>query len=316
MSRFIQVGPLQTIENSRRMNSYRNRNMRDFLTSFSEEELELRRLVHRAKVDIEYSRFLLSLDEGKCHICQMKLNEFNAEEPCFHWFLNPDGIRKKHFDKYLTRPIGYHQLTGYLRWFAHLEGGFGAINDLETETSSNKMREVTIRYKNLEWAFAFSESDYNGHTGKKAGAYPHYHVQMTIDDRPFLGFNNYHIPFTEVDFQILEIQRQAPDAMNIRHRYGEGASILEDEEGFKLIDQEYSLKGDESNADYHCITTMIPPKGQKISGEMIRQAIEESNKTGRPYSNILAEMQPDLIVTKDVEAGSNVAEKKKRSGGK
>lgn len=290
--------------------------MSEILASYSDEELEQRRLALRAKVDLEYADFQAHLKIGRCHICKKSLKNFNPDAPCFHWFLLPKGIRKRHFDKYLKQPIGYHQLTGYLRWHAHLEGGFGAINDLKAETSSNKMREVTIRYKNLEWSFTFSESDYKGHIGKKAGHEPHYHVQMTVDGRPFLGFNNYHIPFTDVDFQVIETQRQAPGAIEIRHRYGEGASILEDEEAFKVIDQEHSTKGDETNADYRCFTTFIPPKGKKISGEMIRKAIEESNITGRPYSNILAEMEPDLIVTKDVEAGPNVTEMKKRSGGK
>jgi len=54
-----------------------------------------------------YEEFRASYKIGKCSLYGLSLTEFSSSKPCFHWFLRPHGIKKKHFTKYLSTPIGF-----------------------------------------------------------------------------------------------------------------------------------------------------------------------------------------------------------------
>ena len=89
----------------------------------------------------------------------MNMNSFKESVHCFHWFTYPKGIRKKHFESYLKKPIGFFQLDSYFRWLANSEVFLTNINDLKDETSATSYLESTFRYKNFEWAFSVGRYD-------------------------------------------------------------------------------------------------------------------------------------------------------------
>jgi hypothetical protein len=59
----------------------------------------------------------------------------------------------------VTEKYGFHQLQSFLRGLAAQDGGPKNINDLPEE-GTDKLREVTIRYKDLEWSFSCARNDF------------------------------------------------------------------------------------------------------------------------------------------------------------
>ena len=135
------------------MNPYKDKDLRKFIESISQEEIDRQILLQAKNNGHVYKEFTEGLKIGKCFICGVKMDSFEEEKPCFHWFTNPKGIKKKHFDNYLKNPIGYFQLDSYFRCLANKEKPIANINDLKDETSSNSYIETTFKYKNIEWAF-------------------------------------------------------------------------------------------------------------------------------------------------------------------
>jgi len=244
------------------------------------------------------------------------MNSFEEGRECFHWFTYPAGIRKKQFDKYLERPIGFFQLDSYFRWLANSEKPIVNINDLKEETSSTSYLETTYKYKNIEWAFSIGHTDKDGHPNAQVGSAPHYHIQMKVDDRIFLKFNDFHIPFSDGDLFTLTLLDQTPDRVKWGHSYGQGIGILEDEENLEIIDDAMTVTDDIENAPFNRHTLIQAPEGQTISGEIIEQAFEESSRTKKPMGKILQRLLADASVTTILTAGNGVPKMTKRSGKK
>ncbi|NOU18879.1 MAG: hypothetical protein HOO91_15095 [Bacteroidales bacterium] len=298
------------------MNPYKNTDIRKHIESIPQDEVDRQTRLQEEENERVHKEFIDGLKVGKCFICGDQMDTFEPVKPCFHWFTYPNGIKKKHFDKYLTNPIGFFQLDSYFRWLANTEKLIGNINDLKDETSSTSYLESTYKYKNIEWAFSIGQTDKEGHPNAKVGSAPHYHIQMKVDDRIFLRFNDFHIPFSDGDMFTLEMFEQAGDLVKWGHSFGHGVGILEDEENIDIIDDAMIITDDIENAPFNRQTLIIAPEGKTISGKIIQQAIEESKQTKKPIGKILERLLSDSKITTIITPGDGIPKMTKRSGKK
>jgi hypothetical protein len=298
------------------MNPYKDKDLRKFIESIPQEEVDRQTRLQAENNARVYKEFTDGLKIGKCFLCGGQMNSFEEGRPCFHWFTYPTGIKKKHFESYLKNPIGFFQLDSYFRWLANTEKPIANINDLKDETSSTSYLETTYKYKNIEWAFSIGHTDKEGHLNSKVGSIPHYHIQMKVDERIFLKFNDFHIPFSDGDLFTITLLDQAPDKVKLGHSYGHGIGILEDEENLDLIDDAMTITDDIENATFNRQTLIEAPEGQTISGEIIQQAIEESKRTKKTIGKILQRLLSDAKITTILTPGDGVPKMTKRSGKK
>jgi hypothetical protein len=298
------------------MNPYKDKDIRKFIQSIPKEVVEVQMKKQAEESEREYQEFISSLKIGKCFLCGNSMDSVDKTDPCFHWFTYPTGIKKKHFEKYLNKPIGFFRLDCYFRWLANTEMPIGNINDLKEEISRTSYLETTIKYKDIEWAFSIGHTDKEGHVNGKIGNVPHYHIQMKVEDRIFLKFNDFHIPFSDADLFTLEMQDKAGDLVSYEPYLGHGISILENEENLDIIDEAMIIAEDESTAPFRRQTFIQAEKGKTLSGAIIRQAVEESNKTKEPIGRILQRLLSDEKITTIISAGEGVPDMTKRSGKK
>ncbi|MBA4851289.1 hypothetical protein [Emticicia sp. BO119] len=298
------------------MNPYKNKNLNEFITSIPQEVIEKNTHLQDEENKRVYKEFIDNLKVGKCFICGEKMSDFVEQKPCFHWFTYPNGIKKKNFENYLNKPLGFFQLDSYFRWLANSEKLFINVNDLKEETSTTSYLETTYKYKNIEWAFSIGYTDKDGHPNAQIGAFPHYHLQMKVDDRIFLKFNDFHIPFSDHDLFVLELLEQASDRVKWGHSFGHGVGIIEDEKNLEIIDDLMITTDDSENAPFNRHTIIEAPEGQTISSEIILQAIEESKKTKKPVGKILQELLTDAKTATIIVPGKGVTKMTKRSGKK
>ena len=299
-----------------RMNQYQNKDLRKFIESIPQEEVDRQNHLHAENNEREYKQFSDALKIGKCFLCAGQMNSFEVMRPCFHWFTHPTGIKKKHFDIYLKNPIGFFQLDSYFRWLANTERPIGNINDLKSETSSTSYLETTFKYKNIEWAISIGHTDKEGHPDSQIGSSPHFHIQMKVDGRVFLKFNDYHIPFSDYDLFNMTMLEQVSDKVKLDHSYGKGIGILEEEEILKILDDAMKVSHDFEKASFQTQSIILVPKGKTIPTELIEQAIEKSKKTNEPLRKILQRLLPDANIITQLNPGSGVPKMTKRSGKK
>src|SRR5262249_38377489 len=140
-------------------------------------------------------------------------------------------------------------LEYYLRWVANEEAFAKNINDLSDE-GTGKLVELTISYKNLEWSFSCGANDLSGHEGGgEHSKRPHYPFQMYVDGKPFIRYNDFHLPLSDRDFGFLEFMRQNPGKVRRRLPRGAGMNEVLDEENLEhLVRTARSGTDDESAA--------------------------------------------------------------------
>lgn len=268
-------------------------------------ELEQRRVV------AEYEEFKRTFSEGRCYLCNSPLKTFSESKPCLHWLLHPKGFKKKSLPILFGR-FGYFQMESYLRWIANLDQPLKNINDLSDEKNPNKLIETTIKYKHLEWTFSCAPGDFEGHENSASGKFPHFHFQMRIDKKPFISFNDYHIPFLEEDIWKLKLIAEPDSKFQHRFTYGESLENLFEEIPLETIIDTSEATDDESQAALNFSTLVMAKPGETIKGEDIYNLYQESKETGLPMAKLLRKLDAD--VTTIVSPGSGVPELAKRSG--
>lgn len=299
------------------MNSYKDQNLKTYFNNLGEDFIAEKNRQQDEENKRVHKDFITNLKNGKCFLCGMNMNSFKDSVHCFHWFTYPKGIRKKHFESYLKKPIGFFQLDSYFRWLANSEVFLTNINDLKDETSASSYLESTFRYKNTEWAFSVGHTDLEGHAAAKGGAEPHFHIQMKVDDQIFLRFNDFHIPFSDQDLFMIELRKQMGNELLINQcSLNAGISVLENEEFLEELEKEMIRADDESTAPFNRQTLIIAPEGKTISGEILQQAFEESSTTKEPVSKIIQRLVKDVKVITQIVPGDGVPEMTKRSGKK
>lgn len=285
--------------------------IRDSLTKLTPDEIQARNAIQVENHKKAYEEFLAAFNKNCCSLCGMRLNYFDESERCLHWFLLPDGIRKKHFENYLKEPIGFFNIDFYLRFIASTLEPLKNINNLSASISKSKIVERTIKYNNIEWSLNYGETDLKGHPSLNAN-FPHFHIQINRDNRPFIGFNDCHIPFSQHDLQVLQTIEEAPDLFEIRHIYGEGMSFIENPENEKLLDEMEVLVDNPETAALNTRSIILLPDGQTISQETLDSLQQESRDKKTPFRHLIKKIYPDSKIKIISEPGDGVPEMKKR----
>jgi hypothetical protein len=285
----------------------------EFINGLTPEEIEEG---NRKQMEVNqkvFTEFKAAYDKGYCSLCSNALNHFDENDPCFHWFLYPDGIKKKHFEVYLNKPISFFRFDSYIRWVANLEAPFKNINDLKGEMNPAKITEYTIRYKNIEWSVNIGKTDRHGHPNSKNAEFPHFHIQMTVNGNVFLKFNDFHIPFSKEDIDMFRLIEEKSDKVVWRNTFGEGMSILEDVSILETLDSLMKSTDNNENATFNTSTQFQMPEGKTISGEMLEQIFKESKSTKIPIRHLIKKYYPDVISKTEIRPGNGVPEMKKRN---
>lgn len=259
----------------------------------------------------EHREFRISFQARHCYLCRKSLSSFYPELPCLHWLLKPGGFEKDDLiavaDKY-----GFFQVQSYLRWVAN-EGSFARnINDLKDEGTGN-LFEVTIKYKELEWSISCSENDYLGHETSQHSKFPHYHLQMRINDRPFIKYNDFHLPFSDYDITTIEAMKTVPHIVKGHFAFGEGmGDVLTDDTVEAIVNYPLSTKATD-DAAFKIDTLIIADEGGTISGEDVYKIYEKAKMRGVTVASLAHEI-PNASASVIVSPGPGVVEQAPRSG--
>jgi hypothetical protein len=264
------------------------------------------------QTEAEYREFAGAFRTGDCYICGNPISSFSKKVPCLHWFMKPNGFKKKDLLE-IARHFGFFQIQTYLRWVANTQGFAKHINDLSEEGSGTKLIELTIRYKNIEWSFSCAESDYLGHQTSQHAKYPHYHVQMRFDRRAFINYSDFHVPFAEGDVLSIEAKRRLPHIVKHKFPFGEGMSeVLNDDTVDALI---ANSSGDavEDDASLHFDTIAMADEGTTIRGEDLYNIIQEAKAKGVTVASLIHKL-PNARTRVLVTPGPGVVEQAPRTG--
>lgn len=283
-----------------------------FIDKMSPEERDQVSEQNLRQSESEYRKFLDEFQRGQCYVCNRPLTSFSKKYPCVHWLLKPKGF-KKHDLPEIANHFGFFQIQSYLRWVANQRGFAKHINDLPAEGSGTKIFEVTIRYQNLEWSFSCAESDYIGHQASQHSKYPHYHFQMRIDQRPFINYSDFHVPFKEIDVLNIEARRRLPDKIKHKFAFGEGMSdVLNDDTVEDLVNLSVAVDtGD--GASLHFQTIAMADEGTTIRGEDLYEIFQEAKAKGVTVASLMHKL-PNARTRVIVAPGSGVVEQAQRTG--
>jgi len=287
--------------------------IREFIESITIEERVRQKEKQLQENEKMFKVFKNAYEKKCCSLCGMKLDSFSEDEPCFHWFTKPTNIKKKHFKEYLKEEIGFDNLEAYFRWISSVEHGFKNINDLSDEVSASKLREITIKFKNIEWSLNYGQTDLDGHKDSRNANFPHFHLQMTVDKRHFIRFNDFHIPFSKVDLFNLKLKKEAPDLVEFVHTHGNGMSILENSDNLKKLDEYMEVAPNEEEAPIHTSSIISMPEGKTMSGDVLADLMEKSKNLKIPFRKLIEEYYSDAKIITEFKPGQGVPEMKKRN---
>jgi len=289
----------------------KNEALNKFLESVSFDELKKRNDKEYAEAERDFLELKEGLKNGNCSICGYPLSQFSEKKPCLHWLLKTKGFKKKHFPLLYTK-YSFHRIDAYLRWVANAEQPLKNINDLVEEKSSSKKIETTIKYKNLDWSFSCSESDYLGHQNRNTGKEPHYHFQMKVDGNVMINYNGFHVPFQDEDFFGFSIREGKINKLGFKHIHGAGMQELLDEfSPEEMLDQMVRAENYD-DAQLHTSTMVEADPGTTISGTDIANLYEEHKRTGIPMAKLIQKLQ-NVRTVSIISPGPGVPDLAKRS---
>lgn len=280
------------------------------LRRLSPEEVELGNAAERAQSLRDYEDFRTSLDEGDCFLCRKPLTSFSASRPCLHWLMKPKGFKKKHFPL-LTEKFCYFRVAAYVRWLASLDGIARNINDLVAEHSGSKLIDLTARYRNITWSFSCGATDYRGHEGSRNADFPHYHFQMIVGGRPFIRYNDFHIPLHADDLYDLELIANHRDLVLYGTGPGMGMQALLDDADLAVGAS--SPATDPETAALNLDTLIVAREGETLSGHDLVAAVTIAAAQKRSLASVVQERFTNADVATFVSPGEGVAKAKPRS---
>lgn len=232
----------------------------------------------------QYLKFIAGYRKEHCYLCDKDFKTISKETPCVHWLLRRGKFKNKDI-VLIANKFGYINICAYLRWCANAERMVANINDIKEEAPDGKILSSTIRWRNIEWSFDCSPNDFAGHGGSHS-SFPHYHFQMRIDGRQFINFNDYHLPFNDLDLFVLRLSKE-PGMHFDFGSHGIGMQDAMDIDPEDIINHT-TYTEDEEEAAFN-IQTIIMAPNNPIRGEEVFAAIEESKKTGRTMAAIFRE---------------------------
>jgi hypothetical protein len=291
-----------------------------FAKFLSEMSPELRARINERNRQVaaeEHKRFSEAFKTGQCCFCGDALTSFDHAKPCRHWLLNPAGFGKDHLEL-LAKQHSWKVLENYLRWVANEDAFAKNINDLADE-GTGKLVELTIRYKNIEWSFSCSATDLSGHEGGgEHSRRPHYHFLMYVDGKPFIRYNDFHLPLSAPDIGFLEYTRANPGKVQVRLVGGAGMNEVFDESMLEhIVNMARSGTSDDQaeSAPIQLDTIVMAPPGKAIAGEDIYNLIQAAKAEGVTIASKMRNLQGASVQT-FVSPGPGVVRQATRSGRK
>ena len=132
-----------------------------------------------------------------------------------------------------------------------------------------------VQYKHIKWTFLCRENDLCGHEVKDE-TLPHYHLEMRLNNRIFIKFNDFHFKFTDEDLVSLRCNED-PTCL-IKQTFGPHGSGMEDAFSISVesIMDNMQITNDPSEAVYHIQTLVTDEKG--IPSEIINEALMKSKE--------------------------------------
>ena len=283
----------------------------EFLQGLTEEQIKEGNEAEYIRAQEEHRRFKEMYDSGMCYLCNKPLSSFSRKSPCIHWLLKPKGFKKKDIKAVADR-YGVFQIQSLLRWYANEDAFAKNINNLIEEGTGTKLIELTIKYKHLEWSFSCAESDYIGHQNSQHSKHPHYHFQMRIDKRPFINFNDFHLPLSEMDVINIEAFRQKPGLIKQRYSFGEGMSEMFDEEVIEQVLNAPPADTCHEDAPFSIDSFAYAEEGKEIKGEDLYKIIQEAKEKGVTVASLLHNL-PNADTKVVVSPGPGVVEQAPRN---
>ena len=292
----------------------KGRQFAEFLGTLSPEQIAEGNAKSRKNTEDEFRRFNEHFNAGICYLCEKPLASFSKKLPCPHWLLKPKGFKKNDLPAIADR-YGFFQIQAFLRWVANHEAFAKNINDLEAEATGTKLFEVTIRWKNIEWAFSCAESDYQGHATSQHSKHPHYHFQMRLDNRPFINYSDFHLPFSEMDIINVEAMRSNSGRVKQHFSFGEGMNDVLSDDTVEHIVASTVPADDECDATFKLDSIAMAEEGKTINGDDVYALIQEAKAKGVTIASLMHKL-PGARTQVIVTPGPGVVEQAPRGGRK
>jgi len=138
---------------------------------------------------------------------------------------------------------------------------------------------------------------------------------MRIDKRPFIDYNDFHVPFGETEIINIEAMRSLPEVFKGKFFFGEGMDdVLNDEMVEHIVNA--TVEGEPSEeAPFKIDTLAIAEEGKTISGDDLYEIIQEAKAKGVTIASLMHKL-PNAHARVIVTPGPGVVEQAPRSGRK
>tara|TARA_R110000787_G_scaffold47687_7_gene115375 strand:+ start:9082 stop:10074 length:993 start_codon:yes stop_codon:yes gene_type:complete len=279
------------------------------LGSLSEVERVQHNACQIAESDRQHALFKAAFDRGDCYLCEVKLTTFVETTPCLHWFLRPHGVKKRHYPA-VAEKFGMMAIQSWVRWVAN-EGGW-AKNIADT-ADDNHIVQVTARYGDYAWSISCGKTDFAGHAGRNSD-FPHYHLQMSIQDRPFISYNDFHFRIHDDELAILK----AMEATGVKSKFVNGESF---DEVLATVDPDWVVNlpvdrnADPESAAFNIQTILIADEGTTISGDAIYELFQKAKRDGVSFASRVQTI-PNSSGRTLISEGPGVVDPAPREGGR
>ncbi len=275
---------------------YDTEKCRQFFESMSPEKIkEINQKAHENH-QMQADAFKVGYENGICYLCNKPFRTISKENPCLHWLLRRCKFKKKDFPKIYAK-YGYFHIASFIRWSANQEKLYSNINDLVEEKSDRKILSYTVKWKNIEWTFDCSKSDFSGHKGTSSD-FPHYHFQMRIGGKQFINFNDFHVPFT--DYDVFTLQNNIEQGDWFKQNFGAIGAGMQDaisRDPEAVLEQ--TISTDKDDATYR-FSTVVMANDKPIPGELIDEILEESLRTGKTKALIATNKLKGIATVKTI----------------
>ncbi|WP_298097307.1 hypothetical protein [Brevundimonas sp.] len=268
------------------------------MTEQARDEFTARQL---AATDRQHIQFRDAFRQGICYLCDERLDHFQERKPCVHWLLRPLGFRKKHLPA-MTAAFGMMQTQSWLRWVAS-EGAF-ARNITDTAEENGYVVQITIRYDVYQWSISCGKSDFAGHGNQN---FPHYHLQMWIDGRPFISYGDFHIRLHSDEVAALTAIQATGGMVKSKFPHGESFEDLVASTTAEWVIDAPVGEGDHANAPFNISTVMIAKPGTTMSGDDLYAMFTKARASKVTIASLAREF-PDAVTESVVSPGPGVVE--------
>lgn len=293
------------------------KSIQDIYNFYSKEEIQEKNKLQFEESEKIFDDFKKAFDKNCCDLCGNKLDYFDKDEPCLHWLLLPSGIKKKALERFLKTEIGYFRIESYLRYMSTLLAPYKNINDIKSQQLEKRLREVTIKYNNLEWSLSFDEGDLKGHSTTSYSNFPHFHLQILKNNEMYLMYSDCHIPFSDLDLKSIKAENELNELFKNTFSQAEGMnSILENSNNIDEIIDSSIISKNKDNGTINIKSKMEFPKGQKPPAKYFKLMELESERTGKSITSIVRKYYPNVKITSTINEGSGVPKLKHKKGGR